>query len=72
MVHGWSPPDRAVRPMPSDLRGLKARAKVLTRTKRLIGGNPGDVKHDGPPAFRSCGLTTALDTGFTPCRGEPP
>jgi putative addiction module killer protein len=29
------------------LRGLRARAKVLARIERLIGGNPGDVKPVG-------------------------
>jgi putative addiction module killer protein len=29
------------------LRDLKARAKVQVRIERLIGGNPGDVKHVG-------------------------
>jgi putative addiction module killer protein len=28
----------------ADLRDLRARAKVLARIERLIGGNPGDVR----------------------------
>jgi putative addiction module killer protein len=31
----------------ADLRDLRARAKVLARIERLIGGNPGDVKPVG-------------------------
>ena len=31
----------------ADLRDLGARAKVLARIERLIGGNPGDVKPVG-------------------------
>jgi len=50
------------------LRDLRGRAKVLARIERLIGGNPGDVKPVGP-ACRSCGSTTALDTGLLPEEG---
>lgn len=31
----------------ADLRDLRARAKVLAKIERLIGGNPGDVKPVG-------------------------
>ena len=31
----------------ADLRDLRARAKVLARIERLIGGNPGDVRPVG-------------------------
>jgi len=31
----------------ADLRDLRARAKVLARIERLIGGNPGDIKPVG-------------------------
>jgi putative addiction module killer protein len=53
------------------LRDLRARAKVLARIERLIGGHPGDVKPVGA-GVSELRITTALDTGSTTCRGEPP
>jgi hypothetical protein len=45
------------------LRDLRGRATVLARIERLIGGNLLVTSSPLGPACRSCGSTTALDTG---------
>jgi len=47
----------------ADLRDLRARAKVLARIERLIGGNPGDVKSVGYGGITPENIHGSVDTG---------